>query len=188
MPVLEAIPDESQTMRYKLVTMQDNDGIKRLPIIRGVGLENASMTLNFDDSVQARPIKPETIAYKVGSGISGAQFDATAGYTLFLFDEEAATVTVEGKVPASRDITDFNKNVNSKRLKDIEKYQQYINEGINIGLPLYITSDCIKFLGEDEDSTNNKAFILDGSRRLMANIFNGINPNILIMVLKKNNE
>ena len=112
MPVLEAIPDESQTMRYKLVTMQDNDGIKRLPIIRGVGLENASMTLNFDESAQARPIKPETIAYKIGGGISGAQFDATAGYTLILFDEEAATVSVEGKVAQSRDITDFNKNVN----------------------------------------------------------------------------
>ena len=82
----------------------------------------------------------------------------------------------------------FNKNINSKRLKDIEKYQQYINKGINVGMPLYITSDCINFLVGDKNLTKNKAFILDGSRRLIANIFNGINPNILVIDLKKNNE
>ena len=80
----------------------------------------------------------------------------------------------------------FKKNINSKRLQDIKKYQNYINDKIDIGCPLYITSTCINILGGD--LKNNEVFILDGSRRLLANIMNGLNPDILLIDLSIYNE
>lgn len=91
MPVLEAIPDESQVMRYKLVTLQDANGISRIPQIDLGGIGD-SVTLTSQTSAPLR-ITPETFARTSDGGID-ASFDATQGYTLILFDEEAANVTV----------------------------------------------------------------------------------------------
>ena len=92
MPVLEAIPDESQTMRYKLTSMAA--GIKRVPILRGAGTNVSSVTL--DSLTETYTIVPETVVFQTAGGDvdKTKTFDAQQGYTLILFDEEAADVEV----------------------------------------------------------------------------------------------
>lgn len=90
MPVLEAIPDESQVMRYKLVTLQDANGISRIPQIDLGGI-GESVTLTFGAGAPLT-LRPET--FTITSTGTDTSFDQNAGYTLILFDEEAANVTV----------------------------------------------------------------------------------------------
>ena len=98
MPVLEAIPDESQTMRYKLASM--SVGLKRLPILAGTGVP-ASMTLQVGEGGES--VKPKTIMYTTTGGDidPSSTLDSTQGYTIILFDEEAATITVQSPLAGS---------------------------------------------------------------------------------------
>ena len=48
-----------------------------------------------------------------------------------------------------------------------------------MGPPVYITGRALNIIGGNID--NKKIFILDGSRRLVANILNNTNPNVLII-------
>ena len=89
MPVLEAIPDESQTMRYKLTSL--SVGLKRVPQLSGAGMTDQSLTSGVDTWV----IEPKTTVYATATSVdTAAAFDTLQGYTLILFDEEAATVNV----------------------------------------------------------------------------------------------
>ena len=92
MPVLEAIPDESQTMRYKLTSMAA--GLKRVPTLRGDGLNVSSVTL--DSLSETYTLKPETVVYQTQGGDldTSKVYDNVEGYTVILFDEEAADVEV----------------------------------------------------------------------------------------------
>ena len=65
-----------------------------------------------------------------------------------------------------------------KRFKDIKKYQKLITH-TNMGPPVYIAGKALNMIGANID--NKKIFILDGSRRLVANILNNTNPNVLII-------
>ena len=90
MPVLEAIPDESQTMRYKLTSM--SVGLKRLPIISGAGLNQSLIDLKQSGTEE---LHPETIVYTAsGADVEPHSLDSIQGYTLILFDEEAARIEV----------------------------------------------------------------------------------------------
>ena len=51
-----------------------------------------------------------------------------------------------------------------------------------MGEPLYITSKALNMIGGN--MKDDKVFILDGSRRLVANILNKTNPNIILIDLK----
>lgn len=93
MPVLEAIPDESQVMRYKLVTLQDANGIQRIPqITLGVDESKTLYALGSGGDMSFT-ITPQTIAI-LTNGDRDDTFDQTGGYTLILFDEDAANVVV----------------------------------------------------------------------------------------------
>ena len=70
----------------------------------------------------------------------------------------------------------------TKRFQDIKKYQNLINNNIDIGPLLYITGGAINYLGGNVKK--DELFILDGSRRLIANILNKKNPKILLIDLK----
>ena len=65
-----------------------------------------------------------------------------------------------------------------KRFKDIKKYQDLITY-TDMGPPLYITGRALNMIGSN--ISNKEIFILDGSRRLVANILNNTNPNVLII-------
>ena len=89
MPVLEAIPDESQTMRYKLTSL--SVGLKRVPQLGGAGMTDQTLEAGVDTWV----IEPKTTVFATATSVdTSASFDTLQGYTLILFDEEAATVNV----------------------------------------------------------------------------------------------
>jgi len=89
MPVLEAIPDQSQVLRYKLVSMQNSSGIKRIPQISLGGI-GASVTVEYG----AAPIEIAPNTTIVTTSGTRESFDQTLGYTLILFDEDAADIIV----------------------------------------------------------------------------------------------
>lgn len=68
-----------------------------------------------------------------------------------------------------------------KRFQDIKKYQELMTK-IDLGEPLYITGKVLNIIGANIE--DDKIFILDGSRRLVANILNNTNPNIILIDLK----
>lgn len=81
MPILEAVPDETQAMRYKLVTLPK--GTKEIPIIK-LGVESIALTAGTST---AFPIRPST-----KDGLNGPGF----GYTAILYDSDAAVLTGTG--------------------------------------------------------------------------------------------
>jgi len=79
MPLVEATPDESQIMKYKLVSLPKKTS--RIPVIQ-VG--QTSFTLTAPGQVAA--INPTTVNFTGGN--------STLGYTLILSDSDAADVQV----------------------------------------------------------------------------------------------
>lgn len=78
MPITEAVPDETQVMRYKLVTLPKKT--VRIPI---VSVPNTSITLTAG---QQDIIRPSTINYADGN--------STYGYTAVLADSDVAILEV----------------------------------------------------------------------------------------------
>lgn len=81
MPLVEASPDETQVMKYKLVTLPR--GTKEIPII-SLGFTSIVLT---GGQVNALPIRPTT-----SQGFNGPGF----GYTAILFDSNAAVLVGTG--------------------------------------------------------------------------------------------
>ncbi len=81
MPVLEASPDETQNLRFKLVSLPR--GTKEIPVI-SIGAESIVITAG---QANAFPIRPTTT-----QGLNGAGF----GYTAILFNSDAAILTGTG--------------------------------------------------------------------------------------------
>lgn len=89
MPLTEASVDETQSMRYKLVTL--DRGTKQIPII-ALGFTNIVLTAG---QTNAFPIRPSTT-----SGLNGPGF----GYTAILFDSNAGVLVGTG-LPDNFDAT-----------------------------------------------------------------------------------
>lgn len=81
MPVLEASPDETQNMRFKLVSLPR--GTKEIPIIT-IGATSIVLTAGRSN---AFPIRPTT-----SQGLNGAGF----GYTAVLYNSDAAILVGTG--------------------------------------------------------------------------------------------
>ena len=81
MPVLEASPDETQNMRFKLVSLPK--GTKEIPVI-SIGVAVIELTAGRDT---AFPIRPTT-----SQGLNGSGF----GYTAVLLNSDAATLVGSG--------------------------------------------------------------------------------------------
>lgn len=81
LPLVEASADETQVMRYKLVTLPRNT--KEIPII-SIGTDSFVLTAGKSVSV---PIRPTT-----SQGFNGPGF----GYTAILFDSDAAILVGTG--------------------------------------------------------------------------------------------
>ena len=80
-PLIEASPDETQVMRYKLVTLPR--GTSQMPII-SIGFSNIILTAG---QANAFPITPTTTQGFNGPGL---------GYTAILFDADAAVLVGSG--------------------------------------------------------------------------------------------
>lgn len=81
MPLVEASPDETQVMKYKLVTLPR--GTKQMPIIT-VGFTTIVLTSGQSNAL---PIRPTTT-----QGLNGPGF----GYTAVLYDSDAAVLVGTG--------------------------------------------------------------------------------------------
>jgi hypothetical protein len=81
MPLVEASPDETQCMRFKLVTLPR--GTKEIPVI-ALGFDNIILTAG---QINAFPIRPSTT-----QGLNSTGF----GYTAVLFDSTAAVLVGTG--------------------------------------------------------------------------------------------
>ena len=68
------------------------------------------------------------------------------------------------------------------RMQDIYKYKNLLNNSIDLGYPLFIKGDALNYLGAKFE--DDSYFILDGSRRLIANILCEKQPNILLIDIK----
>lgn len=85
MPIVEALTDETQMMKYKLVTLPK--GTARIPVVRV-----AQNTINLESGEQTR-INPQTVNFQNGN----QQF----GYTVILSDSDVAEVRVTRSAPNS---------------------------------------------------------------------------------------
>lgn len=75
-------------------------------------------------------------------------------------------------------------NTTASRYKDIINYQKLISKGVDLGSPLYISSESLNYLGANLN--NDNIYILDGSRRLISNILSNKSPDILLIDYKYN--
>jgi hypothetical protein len=91
MPILEASSDETQAMRFKLVSL--DRGTKEIPVI---SLGVAAYALNYNDSVVVSPTTTAELA--------------TAGYTAILYDGNIATLTTSQPLAAGTTVPFFNVN------------------------------------------------------------------------------
>jgi hypothetical protein len=80
MPVLEASPDETQSMRYKLVSL--DRGTKEIPTI---SLGVTGYSLNYNDSITVNPTTTSELA--------------TAGYTAIIYDGTIVTLSTGAPLP-----------------------------------------------------------------------------------------
>lgn len=83
MPITEAVPDETQNMKYKLVSLPRKT--VRIPII---SLPQQSITLNPGQSFT---VTPQTINYTEGN--------TTFGYSFILADSDVCTMYVDQTAP-----------------------------------------------------------------------------------------
>ena len=92
-------------------------------------------------------------------------------------------VSIDIKVNTNNLITQLENYANKKRYDDIKKYKKLLLKK-DMGNPLYITGKALNLIGAK--IKNDDIYILDGSRRLIANILNQSKPNILLIDTKEN--
>jgi len=93
MPIVEAVPDETQNLRYKLVTLAR--GTNLIPTIQ-TGISSINLTYSNTQN----PVT--TITPTTSQGLNALPF----GYTAVLYDREAAIITSNG-LPGSPTVPTF---------------------------------------------------------------------------------
>ena len=91
LPIVEAVPDETQMLKYKLVTLPKKT--IRIPVI---SVPQTSVTLRPGQSLN---IKPQTINYTDGN--------STFGYTFTLADSDVCSMYVDERAKSQKYIEDM---------------------------------------------------------------------------------
>ncbi len=91
MPIIEASSDETQAMRFKLVSL--DRGTKEIPVI---SLGVSAYSLNYNDSVVVSPTTTAELA--------------TAGYTAIIYDGNVVTLTTNQPLAAGTTVPFFQVN------------------------------------------------------------------------------
>lgn len=92
MPIIEASADETQNLRYKLVTLDRALGINVIPTVSVASFsETTANPIKFGEGSAELTPTTSTVA---NLNLDGANF----GYTLILYNSEAATVSVDTPV------------------------------------------------------------------------------------------
>jgi hypothetical protein len=87
MPITEAVPDETQSMKYKLITLPK--GTNAIPYISLVGTTTVTLTAGDTSSTSANIVPKTTFN---GTGINTTGLNATLGYTATLLDSTYVTI------------------------------------------------------------------------------------------------
>ena len=107
MPILEALPDETQMLRYKLVTLPKD--VIGIPVI-----SVAPTSISFTSLRQAVTVTPATLNLAGGN--------STMGYTVVLSDDTVASLEVapDGAVAANTNTTMDVNNISTTSFADDE--------------------------------------------------------------------
>jgi len=73
----------------------------------------------------------------------------------------------------------------NRRLRTIYKYKTLVEQNEHLGYPLYITGDCLNYVGAKV--IENELFMLDGSRRLLSLLLAKKESTKLLIIKLKNN-
>jgi hypothetical protein len=93
MPITEAVPDETQSMKYKLITLPK--GTNAIPY---VAVDNSSVTLTAGVPITTANVMPRTQFN--GTGIpDSTNLNGTLGYTATLLDSTYVTLSAASVVP-----------------------------------------------------------------------------------------
>ena len=104
MPVLEATPDETQIMRYKLVTVSGEDltqfGNVVIPQIQiqGTTIPNGIVSMFYNGRTRSITLAPIT------TYVSTTSSETETAYTLMLADSSLATVEIVKRSTSGRDV------------------------------------------------------------------------------------
>ncbi len=90
LPIVEAVPDETQMLKYKLVTLPKKT--VRIPVI---SVPQTSITLSTG---QSATIKPQTVNYTEGN--------STFGYTFTLADSDVCSIFVDERAKSQKFVDD----------------------------------------------------------------------------------
>jgi len=89
MPITEAIPDETQSMKYKLVTFPK--GTKQLPYLQS---DKSSVSINASSAAGDGLITISTYFHGGGIGsVTANQFNRSEGYSVLLLDNTYVSMT-----------------------------------------------------------------------------------------------
>ena len=91
LPITEAVPDETQMLKYKLVTLPKRT--IRIPVI---SVPQTSVTLSAGQSIT---IKPQTVNYTEGN--------STFGYTFTLADSDVCSMYVDERAKSQKFVEDM---------------------------------------------------------------------------------
>lgn len=89
MPVTEAVPDETQSMKYKLITLPK--GTSAIPYIELVG-GNSTIELTVGQTYTDFNIVPQTFYNGSSDQINAASLNTTLGFTATLLDSTYITI------------------------------------------------------------------------------------------------
>jgi hypothetical protein len=87
MPITEAVPDETQSMKYKLITLPK--GTTAIPYIVLIGKPDVEVTAGLPKTAKSN-ITPETRFN--GDGLQVTSLNTTLGYTATILDSTYATI------------------------------------------------------------------------------------------------
>lgn len=102
MPLIEASPDETQNLRYKLVSLTRGQNV--IPTLQ---VQPSAITLTYSTTSNPEAV----ISVSTSNGL-----DSTLGYTLVLVDREAAIVTGTGVTGTATTATFTNANFSNNAL------------------------------------------------------------------------
>lgn len=94
MPVTEALPDETQGMKYKLMTMPK--GLSNLGRVPVVTIANTTTTIDAGETIV---VSPSTLNFPLAN--------STLGYTAVLSDSDVATISATGALPQGVTVPTF---------------------------------------------------------------------------------
>lgn len=104
MPITEAVPDETQSMKYKLITLPK--GTNAIPYITLVGgITTITLTAGTDNTLNEPNVVPQTLYNGKGTNVNSSMLNMTFGYTATILDKTYVDLEVKAVAPGAPDMS-----------------------------------------------------------------------------------